>query len=228
MFHFFVRPVMFAGAALLFAFFANAEVPQMINYQGRLTDSTGSPLPDTDYSITFGIYASELGDTALWVEGQLVGTQDGLFSVMLGSVVPIPSVVFSEPNRWLQITVELEGILPRSRFVTVPYAYRALWADTASVALSGTGIGGSGSTNYIAKFTGATTIGNSVIYESGGKLGIGTTPDPDYKLYIYRDANNFAKFVKDGYGVVGRGAWSGIYGTGNQGVYGYSAWGYGE
>jgi hypothetical protein len=38
---------------------------------------------------------------------------------------------------------------------------------------------GTGTTNYLPKFTGASTIGNSVIYEtSGGNIGIGTiTPD---------------------------------------------------
>jgi len=37
------------------------------------------------------------------------------------------------------------------------------------------GIGGSGTANYIPKFTAATTVGNSVIYETAGKVGIGTT-----------------------------------------------------
>jgi len=35
------------------------------------------------------------------------------------------------------------------------------------------GIGGSGTANRIPRFTGATTIGNSVIYESAGDVGIG-------------------------------------------------------
>lgn len=36
-------------------------------------------------------------------------------------------------------------------------------------------IGGSGTTNYIPKFTASGTIGNSLIYEVGGSIGIGTT-----------------------------------------------------
>jgi hypothetical protein len=35
---------------------------------------------------------------------------------------------------------------------------------------------GTGTTNYLPKFTGASTIGNSVIQESGGLIGIGSTP----------------------------------------------------
>jgi hypothetical protein len=37
------------------------------------------------------------------------------------------------------------------------------------------GIGGSGTANHIPKFTSATTLGNSIIYEGDGKVGIGTT-----------------------------------------------------
>jgi len=33
----------------------------------------------------------------------------------------------------------------------------------------------SGTTNYLAKFTGANSIGNSVIYDNGTNVGIGTT-----------------------------------------------------
>lgn len=36
-------------------------------------------------------------------------------------------------------------------------------------------MGGSGTTNYVAKFTGAGTVGNAAIFESGGNVGIGTT-----------------------------------------------------
>lgn len=45
------------------------------------------------------------------------------------------------------------------------------------------GIGGSGTTNYIPLFTGSTTLGSSVLYQSGSKIGIGTT-SPDYSLTI--------------------------------------------
>ncbi|MDZ7391843.1 MAG: tail fiber domain-containing protein [candidate division KSB1 bacterium] len=43
------------------------------------------------------------------------------------------------------------------------------------------GIGGSGSANYIPKFTATSTLGNSVVYETGGRVGIGTTT-PSAKL----------------------------------------------
>ena len=45
------------------------------------------------------------------------------------------------------------------------------------------GIGGSGTSNYIPKFTDSTTLGDSVIYETGGNVGIGTT-NPIAKLTV--------------------------------------------
>ncbi|MDZ7370518.1 MAG: tail fiber domain-containing protein [candidate division KSB1 bacterium] len=46
------------------------------------------------------------------------------------------------------------------------------------------GMGGSGTANYLAKFTGTATLGNSAIYETGGKIGIGTT-SPQELLHLY-------------------------------------------
>jgi hypothetical protein len=42
----------------------------------------------------------------------------------------------------------------------------------------------SGTTNYIPKFTGTSTVGNSVIFESGSNIGIGTTSPGSYKLNV--------------------------------------------
>jgi hypothetical protein len=51
-------------------------------------------------------------------------------------------------------------------------------------ASSSGGIGGSGTANYISKFTGPASLGNSAIYETGGNIGIGTT-NPQAKLDIH-------------------------------------------
>ena len=42
-------------------------------------------------------------------------------------------------------------------------------------------VDGSGSANYVPKFTAAKTLGNSIIYDNGTNVGIGTT-SPGYKL----------------------------------------------
>ena len=59
-------------------------------------------------------------------------------------------------------------------------------------------VGGSGTTNYVAKFTAGSTIGDSQIFDNGTSVGIGE-PTPTAKLHV----NGGAKFAGDinlGYG----------------------------
>jgi len=44
-------------------------------------------------------------------------------------------------------------------------------------------LSGSGTTNYLSKFTGSTALGNSIIYDDGTAVGIGTT-SPTAKLTV--------------------------------------------
>jgi hypothetical protein len=46
---------------------------------------------------------------------------------------------------------------------------------TAWIAASAGTVTGSGTTNYVTKFTGATSLGNSLIYDNGSSVGIGST-----------------------------------------------------
>lgn len=121
-----------------------AEVPQLINYQGRLTDSDGDPVPNAPYSIVFTIY--DHTSTAIWQETHAsVTTSAGLFNVLLGAgdhsgYGDLDESIFSDSVRWLGIKVgEDPEIQPRTQFVSVPYAYHALISDTASYASAGGG-----------------------------------------------------------------------------------------
>ena len=49
------------------------------------------------------------------------------------------------------------------------------------------GVSGSGSANYIPKWTGSTSLGNSAIYQSGSNIGIGTA-SPNNKLEVQNGA----------------------------------------
>ncbi|MEE9554969.1 MAG: hypothetical protein V3W18_11785 [candidate division Zixibacteria bacterium] len=50
-------------------------------------------------------------------------------------------------------------------------------------AAAGGGIGGSGTANYVPKFTASTTLGNSMIYDDGSNVGIGTIA-PNHTLEV--------------------------------------------
>ena len=114
---------------LLIASFSNADVPQLINYQGWLTDGNGNPVTAT-VSIQFKIYDSETNGNMLWLETQSVDVVDGVFSVLLGSASQIPYSVFNGADRYFALQVGNDSeMTPRKRLVSVGYAYRAYDAD---------------------------------------------------------------------------------------------------
>lgn len=116
---------------------ALGAVPQMINYQGRLTTSLGTPVNDT-VTLDFSICPDSLCARSLWTESHTgVIITNGLFNVLLGSINPIPSSVFSGSLRWLSISINGDLATRRSQLVSVAYSYRALLADTAYYAKSG-------------------------------------------------------------------------------------------
>lgn len=105
---------------------AFCSVPPLLNFQGRITNTTGEALPDGNYSIVFRIYNDSIGGSAVWEEPQLdLLVKNGLVNVLLGSVNPINDSVFLEANRWLTVSVDGGSeMLPRTRIVSVGYAQR--------------------------------------------------------------------------------------------------------
>lgn len=106
-----------------------AQVPQLINYQGMITDNEGKFLTG-NHSIQFKIYESEAGDAFLWSETQSVEVHNGLFSVLLGSITPVPFSLFDGHDKYLALTVDDDKEMePRKRLVSVGYSFHAYNAD---------------------------------------------------------------------------------------------------
>jgi len=121
-----VLPWMFVASGAL----AQAGVPDVVSFQGRLRGSGGAVVADGDHGMTFRIYDAEVDGTLLWSEIQDVSTVGGLFSVLLGSVTALPSDLF-DGDLWLSIEVETDGEMePRFRLASVPYAFKARDAET--------------------------------------------------------------------------------------------------
>jgi len=104
---------------------AQSVVPQMINFQGYLTDNEGNPLHGT-FDITFEIYDDSTNGTLLWSEDHdSVLVDSGVFNVLLGSIAEIPEVTFNSANRWLEVTINTPPgqVFPRTRITSVAYAF---------------------------------------------------------------------------------------------------------
>ena len=118
-----------------------ADVPQLINYQGKLMDSAGDPVADDTYSIYFRIYDAATDGTEVWASSgaQSVTTSSGLFTWELGSSNPIPTTLADYDALWLGITVGTDSEMsPRTKLVSVAYSFKSLVAENALEADSAT------------------------------------------------------------------------------------------
>jgi hypothetical protein len=107
-----------------------AAVPQIISYEGYLTDLSHEPVNGT-VSIVFGLYSTPTGtDAPLWTETQgSVAVTNGVYSVLLGSVTPI-DLPF-DAQYWLGVKVGADAeMAPRQALAGAPYARRAETVDT--------------------------------------------------------------------------------------------------
>ncbi len=92
------------------------------------------------------------------------------------------------------------------------------------IAAPSSGITGSGTTNYVSKWTGTTAQGNSQIYDNGTNVGIGTTSVSSGKLsIIHSDYTTGIWISNPGHGIEVSGmgvGYDGIRSTGNRiGIY---------
>lgn len=133
--HFPIRNKFATILAILFllSVSAYATAPGIISYQGRLTDGAGLPLTG-NYSLTFNIYSLAVGGLPLWSETlNPVVVDEGIFTVLLGTVNPINTGIFLDANRY--IGVQVNGgveLTPRKQIVAVAYALQVATIDGAS------------------------------------------------------------------------------------------------
>jgi hypothetical protein len=106
---------------------AAPPIAPSINYQGQLTGSSGSPVDDGVYTMTFSIYDDPTTGSLLWTQTSAVTVTAGLFDVALGGVAnPINPTVFPGGPRWLGVQVDPDPeMTPRQLFHSVPYAITA-------------------------------------------------------------------------------------------------------
>jgi hypothetical protein len=105
------------------AFAQISPVPQLMNFQGRLTRPDGTPVADGDYSIRFSFWSAASGGTERWNQTiNPVTVRNGTFAALLSG---FPAGTFNT-NLWLQLQIGADAPLaPRQQLVSVAYAMKA-------------------------------------------------------------------------------------------------------
>lgn len=124
------------------------SVPNLINYQSKLTDAAGQPLPNGNYTLTFRIYDQAQGGTLVWGpwicdngggagHGPQLPVVDGHFNVMIGPVDTASRSIldaFGAPERYLEIQVgSSPPLAPRQKILSAPFAVQARGLGPAHV-----------------------------------------------------------------------------------------------
>ena len=150
-------------------------VPQLIDYQGKLTDASGNPI-DGATAMVFRIFNHATSGSLLWIETQtVVNVESGLFHVNLGEASPISESLFNTSPRYLSIQMGADApMAPRVPMQSVPFAQRALSAETADTATVSLG---------------PWATSGSDVYRIGGNVGIGRST-PQEALHVYRSSGN--------------------------------------
>ena len=123
----------------------SAATPNLMHYQGYLTNANGTPIhcpsadvcPDEQYDVTFRLYEDPSGGIPLWIEThEAVPLVQGTFGVELGSIATINVEDLADPT---YIGVEINGtgeLNPRQRVVSAAFAMRSVTAEVADLATS--------------------------------------------------------------------------------------------
>jgi hypothetical protein len=192
--------------------------PHFVRFNGTAKDLNGSPVTGVA-GVTFALYAEQNGGAPLWLETQNVQADGtGHYSVLLGATKPegLPADLFaSDEARWVGVQISGQPEQPRVLLVAVPYAMKAVDAETlggrpasayalaapvtnskaaetaapdvqgkssapssattSAPAASSAALAGTGTTDYVPLWKSSTTLGNSLIFQSGTKIGINTT-----------------------------------------------------
>lgn len=133
-----IRAIILVLVSLLLVSVSLAEIPKLINYQGRVTDTEGAPVADGEYKITFRVYDSEDMQNLLWSAVlENVPVTNGLFNILVEAPAQAEEDFYNGHARYGTIDFEDQGEMPVFQFSAAPYAFQALHADTSEYALSG-------------------------------------------------------------------------------------------
>ena len=208
-------------------FAGHAEVPQQINYQGKLTDPDGNPL-NGNFVMIFHLHdVPELGKP-LWSDEHAVDVIGGIYNVQLGSVSanPFPEGLFENEELYLEVVIldpdtqRDETLFPSQRLTSTAFAMKAEDAETLD-GFDSTDFLSATSPNEISGSSPDAMLSVTNIGDGDALWGF-ATGSSNNGVYGYATGNA-------GHGVHGlssadngRGIYGEAHGTGGVGVYGKS------
>ena len=112
-----------------------APVPELINYQGELKDSGGTPIDGVSVNLIFRFYDQQsAGNLLLTIQQTGVSVDEGIFNVLLGSGLVTPTGYATSLSSlfeiysavWMSVNVNGDGeMAPRKRIASTAFAFRA-------------------------------------------------------------------------------------------------------
>jgi hypothetical protein len=193
-----------------------STVPRLIKFGGFINpqlaqgpqNGTAEAVASRIVGMMFSLYELQEGGSPLWSESQQVHLDaQGRYAVLLGVTEPegLPLDLFTSGKAlWLGVQPQLPGAAeqPRLLLVAVPYALKAADADTlggkpASAYVTGESsaapdpavpVEGHGTANFIPIWTNRKTLGNSILFQAGADVGVGTL-SPESTLDVNGNAN---------------------------------------
>ncbi len=112
---------------------SDAQIPRTISYQGDLRNTQGIPVSDGKHILNFSFYSTGFGGTPFYTESLETQSANGIFSVVIGGLNPLPDSIKFDNGYFLGISIDgSEELTPRTAFTSVPYALHAQIADALS------------------------------------------------------------------------------------------------
>lgn len=192
-----------------------AQNSPRISVQGTLRKGTGVTVPDGNQDITFKLFPSATGGTAVWEEQATVEVVGGVYAHMLGSVTPLDPASFSQ-TLYVGIVINGKELLPRSELSYSPYTMFVQYAATAGALTSTAGFVPPGAVMAFAGYNppdgwlkcNGQALSSSQYPElynaiggnyGNGSSGINAGPDKNFNVPDYR--GEFLRGWDDGRGI---------------------------
>jgi hypothetical protein len=191
-----------------------AQVPQKFNYQGIARDTKGNPMGKQTLGIKLSVLPTSDATTPEYEEVQTITTNEfGLYTLQIGNGTAVTGtmkeVKWETGNKYIKVAIDPQGgtnyaDAGTTQLLSVPYAIYADKAGMAKETAGGdragavsTSAAGTGTVNFLTKFTAANTIYDSQVFDNGTNIGIGTTtPAATAKIHINQNSASVLEHIR--------------------------------